>query len=510
MRRSQLFGMGRLSTRARARMQVCAERATEELPPVPSGLDPTCVPAHAREALEVLMQAGKQAFLVGGFVRDALRGAAPHDVDMTTDALWYQTRDIFIERGYRVLETGAQHGTVTVFVGGQPIEVTTFRADGVYSDHRRPDSVRYVRDVEDDLARRDFTVNAMAWSPDRGLVDPFGGREDLAQGLVRAVGEPCQRFGEDALRIMRGVRFASKLGFEVEERTASAIHACAPDLALVARERIASEYDGIVGGPGAVGALRLFPDVAAAAVPAILAMVGFDQHSKWHCYDVWEHCLHALEILDPNAGPLARHVALLHDVGKPSTFTMGADGRGHFYGHEEQGSRMLRRAFENLRWRRCDIDRACCLVRLHDHRIDPTPRGVRRVLARISASFSGAQDCAADLFRILLQVKRADTMAHAPGCVDKRISELDRLESVFAELVTQDAAFCVRDLQVDGNDVIGRGVAPGPAVGLLLKRLLALVIDGKVPNERATLLEALDGLCADEGGISRDIHKSYA
>ena len=475
------------------RGRACADVRARIAPPEPkhvvaASVDPSSVPAYAREALDVLLKAGKQAFVVGGFVRDALRGVEAHDVDMTTDALWYQTRDIFIERGYHVVETGVRHGTVTVFVGGRPVEITTFRTDGTYSDHRRPDSVRFVRNVEDDLARRDFTVNAMAWSPAAGLVDPFGGRADLEDHLVRAVGDPDRRFEEDALRILRGVRFASKLGFAVEDETSASMHEHGADLAHVAIERIAVEYDGIVQGKGAACALRSYADVAAYAVPAIIPMIGFDQRSRWHCYDVWEHCLHALEQLGPAAAPIVRHVVLLHDVGKPSTFTLGSDGRGHFYGHEEQGSRLARKIFTALRWRSSDVDRACCLIRLHDYRIDPSPKGVRRILARLSRSFAGAEAQAPQMFEELLQVKRADTLAHEPSCISKRMGEIDRVEATFRELMAGEATFCVRDLAVNGSDVIEAGVPQGPAVGRVLRRLLSEVIDGNLPNDRDALL----------------------
>ena len=486
MRHAAARAMG---VRSRACADVRARIASPApKPSVAASVEPSRVPAYAQEALDVLLDAGKQAFLVGGFVRDALRGVDAHDVDMTTDALWYQTRDIFIERGYHVVETGARHGTVTVFVGGRPVEITTFRTDGTYSDHRRPDSVRFVRNVEDDLARRDFTVNAMAWSPAVGLVDPFGGRADLEDHLIRAVGDPDRRFEEDALRVLRGVRFASKLGFAVEEETSASMHDHGSDLAHVAIERIAAEYDGIVQGPGAVAALRSYADVAAYAVPAIIPMIGFDQRSKWHCYDVWEHCLHALELVDPSASLIVRHVVLLHDVGKPSTFTLGTDGRGHFYGHEEQGSKLARKIFTALRWRSTDIDHACSLIRLHDYRIDPSPRGVRRVLARLARAFPGAEAQAPKLFEELLQVKRADTLAHEPGCVAKRLGEIERVNATFQELLNNDAAFCLRDLKVSGADVIALGVPQGPAVGRVLRKLLAEVIDGNLANEREELL----------------------
>lgn len=459
-----------------------------------ASIDASSVPSYALFVLDVLEHAGKQAFVVGGFVRDALRGVQPHDVDVATDALWHQTRDLFKDRGMRVVETGAKHGTVTVFVEGHPVEVTTFRTEGRYSDHRRPDSVRFVKNIEDDLARRDFTVNAMAWNPARGVVDPFDGSGDLGRRTVRAVGEPERRFEEDALRVIRGVRFAAQLGFDVEPVTARAIHNHACDLSRVASERVAVEYDKLVCAPSAADALRAFPDVAAQVVTPIASMVGFEQHSKWHCFDVWEHCLHALDSLEPEAGRIVRHVALLHDVGKPTCFSMGEDGRGHFYGHEEQGARIARHVFSDLHWRTSDIDRACTLIRLHDHHVDSSERGVRRMLSRLSRSFPGAGSCAPELFRELLQVKRADALAHAPSCVARRMREIDRVEETLRGVLESGAAFCLNDLAVDGGDVIACGIPRGPEVGRTLRALLRDVIEGDLPNQRPALLAAIKAM----------------
>ena len=461
---------------------------------VPGSLDASAVPAAALAALGILRDAGRQSFLVGGFVRDSLLGAPAHDFDVATDALWYQARELFLERGCKVLDTGVRHGTITVLVDGRRIEVTTFRTDGTYSDHRRPDSVRFVSNIEDDLARRDFTVNAMAWSPETGLIDPFGGRRDLSAGVVRAVGDPERRFDEDALRIMRAVRFSSKLGFSVDGATSGAVHRLVRNLGHVARERVASEYDGIVCGPGAVRALRSYPDVASEAVPAIARMVGFDQMSRWHCHDVWEHCLHALEALDGSASRLLRHATLLHDIGKPAAFSLGKDGHGHFYRHEELGAQMLRDALENLRWRKADVDYACCLVRFHDHRVDPSPRGVLRMLAKISSSFPGAGAAAEDVFADLLALKRADTVAHAPSSVPQRLREIACVERAFAQTVAEKKAFRLNDLPIDGRDVMAAGFAAGPAVGGVLRLALRAVIDGEVPNERPALLSFVAAL----------------
>lgn len=450
-----------------------------------------CVPAWALSALEALQSHGRQAYLVGGLVRDALLGRPSHDVDMTTDAPWEQVRDLFAAAGCPVVETGARHGTVTVFVEGNPIEVTTFRSDGTYSDGRHPDQVRFVSTVEEDLARRDFTVNAMAWNPRRGLVDPYGGRDDLAGGIIRAVGEPRLRFSEDGLRILRALRFASKLGFAIEPATLSALYACADELERISEERIAVEYDGIVCGAHAVDVLRTHVSLIERVAPEIAPMVGFDQRSKWHCYDVWEHCLHALELLEPDASSIVRHVTLLHDIGKPRCFTLDEAGHGHFYEHEEMGSRIARGLFRRLRWRSLDIDHACLLIRVHDHRIDPTTRGVRRMLARLSRAYAGSDAITEQLMEELLQIKRVDTLAHAPKAIESRMNELARVREQLAVVLEEGQAFRVRDLEIGGADVIAAGFPRGPEVGHELRTLLSRVVDGRVPNEREALLAEL-------------------
>ncbi|MBR2836333.1 MAG: HD domain-containing protein [Coriobacteriales bacterium] len=451
------------------------------------------IPEHAQIAFDVLTSANKQAYVVGGFIRDAVMGSGAHDIDMATDALWYQTREIFESKGFPTVGTGVKHGTVTVLIKGHPVEITTFRSDGTYSDHRRPDRVRFVRSIEEDLARRDYTINALAWNPKDGLVDPYGGRDDIEQGIIRAVGDPGKRFNEDALRILRGVRFCSQMGFSIEDETSQAIHAHVDDIDHVAVERVSVEYDSIVCGKNAVNALRSYVDVVSKVIPAVSRMVGFDQRSTWHVYDVWEHCLHALDALEKDSSKLVKHVTLLHDIGKPQCFTVGEDGRGHFYGHEEHGARLVRAAFKRLRWRATDIAIAGVLVAQHDHHIEPTERGVRRMLARLARAYPGAEEYAPKMFEDLLSIKRADTLAHAPICTERRLEEIDKVEATYLALEEQSRAFSIRDLSVNGGDVIALGVAPGPAVGHILKRALNAVIEGDVRNEREALLDFIRG-----------------
>ena len=281
----------------------------------------------------------------------------------------------------RVVETGVRHGTVTVLSGGLPVEVTTFRREGRYTDHRRPDRVEFTVDLGEDLARRDFTINAMAWEPS-GLTDPFGGRADLAAGVIRCVGEPERRFGEDALRLLRALRFAAQLDFRLEEGTAAGVRACAPQLACVSRERVAEELKRLVCGPAAGRVLLDCPEVLTGQVlPELAPAVGFDQRNPHHSYDVYTHCVRALERVP--AEPGLRLAALLHDVGKPGCCTVDREGVGHFYGHAAAGAELADACLRRLRLDNALRERVVTLIRRHDLQLEPEPRLVKRWLGRL-------------------------------------------------------------------------------------------------------------------------------
>ena len=281
------------------------------------------LPERVDEILRRLESAGYEAWCVGGAVRDRLLGRTPGDWDVTTNAPPDKVLQLFAPHA---APTGLQHGTVTVF-GGNGVEVTTYRRDGTYSDSRHPDRVEFTGSLEEDLSRRDFTVNAIALNRRLELRDPFHGREDLEKQVLRAVGEPERRFREDALRILRGLRFASKLGFAIEPDTGSALRRCAPLLEKIAVERIQVELSGLLCGDGAAAVLLAYPDVLGVFLPEILPCVGFDQHSPYHCYDVWEHTARSAAAVRPT--PVLRYTMLLHDLGKPASFLLGEDGRGH-------------------------------------------------------------------------------------------------------------------------------------------------------------------------------------
>ena len=325
------------------------------------------VPAPAREALSRLEAAGFAACLVGGCVRDSFLGRVPGDWDVTTSALPEQTETVFA--GERIIETGLKHGTVTVLLEGLPLEITTFRRESGYADHRHPDAVAFTPSLEEDLARRDFTINAMAWSPARGLADPLGGRVDLEKRIIRCVGEPRARFDEDALRILRALRFAAQLDFAIDPATAEAAFALKDTLALVSRERIAAELTKLLCGPAVRRIVREYWPILALPLPELAPMAGLDQRSPYHCYDVLEHSAAAAEAVPPDR--ILRWAALLHDAGKPACFTLDEQGRGHFYGHAKPGAELARAALTRLRFDKDTVRRVAALVELHDYPIDP-------------------------------------------------------------------------------------------------------------------------------------------
>lgn len=426
-----------------------------------------------REILEQLHAGGHEAFIVGGCVRDSLLRLSPKDWDVTTAATPDEVKSALAPR--RLIETGLRHGTVTALCETMSVEITTYRIDGIYSDNRRPDSVCFTSSLMEDLARRDFTINAMAYSEQDGLIDRFNGQEDLRAGILRCVGNPDRRFEEDALRILRGLRFCAVLGLQPEEKTAESIRTHRQLLDHIAKERIGAELVKLLCGKNAADILRKFPLVIGQILPEIIPMIGFDQHNPHHIYDVWEHTLHALDTVAPD--PVLRLAVLLHDSGKPHTFTRDAKGVGHFRGHETVSVQLAEQALRRLRLDKKTIQRVCLLIRLHDVPIQPDAAWVRRKLARLQE----------DDFRALLTVKQADSLAQNPAYQD-RISALNTVTPILERVLAERQCFSLRDLQINGDDMIALGAVPGPIVGDLLHRLLGAVISGSIPNEREALL----------------------
>ena len=439
------------------------------------------LPRTVENLIARLEQAGYSAYAVGGCVRDSLLSLQPHDWDLCTSALPEQMLEVF--RGEHVAETGLKHGTLTVIVGHVPYEITTFRTDGNYTDHRHPDSVSFVKDVAGDLSRRDFTVNAMAYSDRTGLVDLFGGQEDLARRVIRCVGVPRERFREDALRILRALRFASVFDFSLDPETEEALRALAPTLENVAAERIREELLKLLCGPGAGRILRAFPDVLSVIIPDLRPMIGYDQRNHHHHFDLWEHTVQTVENVP--AEPDLRLAMLLHDTGKPAVCVLDDKGEAHYRGHQAVSAGIADRVTEALRCDRETRDRVILLVRNHDIRMRTESGAVnldRSFLLRRLNRF-GEKD-----LRALIRIHRADRIATGYSSrerEDRRMAErMDALDALLAE----HPCFTLRDLAVNGLDMQALGLR-GPDVGSALQQLLEAVMDGKVPNEKDALNE---------------------
>ncbi len=435
------------------------------------------VPEGVKYILNALNAAGYQAFLVGGCVRDLLRGAEPHDWDICTSARPEETLRCFA--GEKVLETGLKHGTVGVLLDGVLYEVTTYRTDGAYSDGRHPDEVRFIPDLEGDLSRRDFTMNAVALGLDGTLRDPFGGAEDIEQKLIRCVGDPETRFREDGLRLLRALRFSACLGFSLEPETAAAVHRCGAMLDEVSAERISAELCCLLTGPNVGAVLRAFPDVFRRFWPELGPLVELEQNNPWHCWGGWEHTIHAVEAAPPDL--VLRLTMLLHDVGKPPCKTTDGDGIDHFYGHAEAGAALADGMLRRLRFDGDTRRRVVELVKLHGVGLVSGGKSVRRWLNRLGP----------EAFFQLLAVKRADNLGQNPRLVRDRLAALEVLHGEAEGILAEKQCFSLKDLAVNGRDVLAAGVPPGPEVGAVLDRLLEAVLSGEAPNRREALLERI-------------------
>lgn len=438
------------------------------------------IPQSALKILDALEAAGFEAFVVGGCVRDALMGRAPNDWDITTSARPEQIKAVAADADFKTIDTGIKHGTVTVIVNHEPFEVTTYRADGSYSDGRHPDSIEFLNRIDGDLARRDFTINAMAYNPSCGLVDRFGGQADLEAGILRAVGNPRERFTEDALRIVRGLRFAARLGFVIEPETSDAMHELRSLLDRIAVERIWVEFRGLLEGPYAVDVLRAYNDVVFTIIPELEPEFEFDQRNPFHRYDVWEHTLHALEAAPPDMDATLRFALLLHDIGKPHCLTIDEEGKGHAYGHEKVGEPIAAEVCRRLKLSRSERDTVTQLVRHHMFSIPDTPKAMRRFLLK------HGPDRAQDLFAI----RRCDKSGIGHGqMVESPMSiAFAKAEKLMDEQLNAEPVFGVKDLAINGRDLIDAGVSQGPEIGRVLDALLEAVIEGDIPNEHGALV----------------------
>ena len=433
------------------------------------------IPENANMIINTLISKGYKAYAVGGCVRDSVMGTQPHDWDICTSA---RPDEILTALGKNnVIESGLKHGTVTVHSGNELYEITTFRADGDYTDNRHPETVKFIRSRREDLARRDFTVNAMAYNDAQGLCDYFGGTDDIRNRIIRCVGDPDKRFNEDALRILRALRFASRLGFEIEQNTAASIRKNAGLLRNISVERIASELAGILDGEYCESILMEYPDVLCVFLPEIKPMIGLEQKNPHHIYDVWTHTVKVIS--NSPHGRLMRITALLHDIAKPQCASVDENGTGHFHGHPAVGAEMAGRILKRLHFDNDTISKVKLLIKYHDLRPQPEPKYVRRLISKTGT----------ELFVPLMELKRADALGQNPDTIQYKLEYTDSLERIFRELTADGSEFNIKTLAIDGNDLISLGISPGPEIGRILKAMLELVIEGELENDRDELIK---------------------
>lgn len=433
------------------------------------------VPQKGQHIIETLQHAGFEAYVVGGCVRDSILGRKPQDWDITTSARPEQVKALFP----RTIDTGLQHGTVTVMLQGEGFEVTTYRIDGTYEDSRHPSEVTFTSDLQEDLRRRDLTINAMAYNDAAGLVDLFGGMEDLKAGVVRCVGNAEERFAEDALRILRAIRFSAQLGYAIEEKTTAAIVKLSPTLSRISAERIQVELTKLMVSPHP-DYLRMAYDTGVTKVffPEFDKACETPQNHPHHCYSVGEHILHSLGHVE--ADSVLRLAMLLHDIGKPAVMTLDEEGRNHFHGHAAVGAEMAETILRRLKYDNDTIHKVCRLVRYHDYGngVDIDIRLARRAMNRIGE----------DAFPALFAVKRADILAQSDYLRREKLDMLEKWEGLYREILEKNQCVSLKTLAVSGADLIAAGWKPGKELGEALKRLLELVLEDSARNTKEWLL----------------------
>lgn len=425
---------------------------------------------------DTLTSRGYECFLVGGCVRDFLLGKTPNDIDFTTNATPNEMKKCFKE--FKLLETGIKHGTLTLLIGNTPYEITTYRTDGDYLDHRHPAEVKYVKNLTEDLARRDFTINAIAYNPSCGFVDPFGGLTDLEKQIIRCVNAPKERFNEDALRILRALRFSATLGYKIETTTQKACFEMAGLTKTLSAERIRTELFKTITQPNAHNIIFDYIDIWGVEIPELLKMKGFNQQNPHHIHDVLKHTCVALEHADNNL--IIRLAVLFHDIGKPASFTLDENGNGHFYGHAQKSVEITEKILARLKVDNSTKSQVLTLIKYHDLDLQPTEKYVKKLCYKLGSL---------QMAKKLLLVQRADNKGQAP-IHDERIAKFNEIEKIINTLEQYELSFTLKDLKLNGNDLIDLGYS-GQKIGDALKFLLDAVVNEKVKNEKPDLIHYL-------------------
>lgn len=434
------------------------------------------IPSYCKKIMDLLQKGGFEAYIVGGCVRDSLMGKIPNDYDITTNATPNEMLECF--KGQRVVKTGLKHGTITVVLENKNIEVTTYRIDGDYLDNRHPKSVEFTKSLKEDLKRRDFTSNALAFNQKNGLIDLFNGENDIKNSVLKCVGNPDKRFSEDGLRILRALRFSSVLDFEIENETAKSIHKNKNLLKNISSERVFAEFKKLLCGKNAQKVLLEFKDVIAVIIPEIKPCFDFDQHTKYHCYDVYTHIVKTVSASENDER--LRLSAFFHDIGKPEVYFADENNVGHFFGHNKESVKKTNNALNRLK---CDNETknfVLDMVYYHDFEIALDEKSVKRFLNKTSPEF----------LRQLVKIKRADAFAHAKN-YRNREEYLTSLLSILEKIEAENQCFSLKNLAINGRDLIENGFSEGEKIGKTLNYMLESVINGEVKNEKEELLKLI-------------------
>lgn len=440
------------------------------------------VPAPVNYIIQELEKCGHEAYMVGGCVRDSVLGRKPHDYDICTSATPDEILKAFPNE--EIIPTGLQHGTITILINKEPFEVTTYRIDGDYSDNRRPDNVTFTKNLVEDLRRRDFTINAMAYNPKTGLIDPFNGMEDIKYKKIRCVGSAEDRFNEDALRILRAIRFEAQLGFAGFPETMFEIDRQYERLKNISVERINSEFCKIVASNQFCVELVLYPDVFSLFIPELKDMIGFQQDNPYHAYDVFDHTVHAIEKCESD-DLIVRLAVFFHDFWKPHSYQDGEDGIRHFKGHGKVSSDITDTIMKRLRFDNETRNNVVELVYYHDATFEVGKKYVKRWLNKIGEK----------QFRRLLEVRKADIKGQKPDYEESRIEKINNIENILEEILSEKSCFSLKDLAVNGNDVKEvMKLKEGKDIGYWLNEILKRVIDGELENNRDDLVYWMTGV----------------
>lgn len=434
------------------------------------------IPKDVEKIIERLNSAGYEAYVVGGCVRDSIMEKTPHDWDICTSATPEVVKSLFSH----TTDYGMKHGTITVFADKEGYEITTFRAETDYSDHRHPDTVEFVADLKSDLSRRDFTINALAYNNESQLIDMFNGLDDIRNQMIRCVGNADERFKEDTLRILRALRFAATLGFDIEDKTSEAIHYNVHLLKYIAEERKRDELMKLLGGNYTTKILLEYSDVIAEVIPEIQLCIGFNQNNRYHCYDVYEHMVHAVE---NGITPIEKFALLIHDIGKPHCYTEDKNG-GHFYGHPAISEEIAKDVVDHLKFDNDSKKAVLELVKYHDIEIPVTKKSVLKLLNRLGEERALQ----------LMDIKLADILAHAPGTQDALIEKWKIFNRLLGEVLVEGNCFSRKNLAVNGNDIKALGVSEGPEIGRIIQTLMGEVMSEQLANEKEVLLNRANEL----------------